>query len=239
MSGEYLADLTEFFNGTKYGTLNKQIAASLLDAAKITVGEGDEAEEKLFAVPNNHIVGQYKYLLINKTKAREYFISDKDLAGFTTPDSANELKALITADGDDPADYIKTVEGNYEDKAKYEADGYACNVITYPTATVEDAFSGAFAVVNTTKDVERAMEIVYAINNDVTLHNYLTYGIPATNYAIDKDNNVIRDKEGNSVYIMKYLYTGDVFKSHYCPELGWTSDAAKYGEAQNLDSVFN
>ena len=238
LADKVLADLTGFFEGNKYGTLNKQIATSLLEAATVTEVVDDETVEKLYCVPNNHVVGKYEYLLVNKEKAREYFISDIDLAAFTTSDAANDLRALIEADGEDPDEFVKVVEGMYEDKAKYEAAGYACNVIKYPEATAEDAFSGAFAIVNASEEVvDRAMEIIYAINTDVTLHNYLTYGIPATNYSIDDNNNVTRNKEDNSAYLMSYLYTGDVFKSYYCEELGWTDESAEYGDLQNKDSV--
>ncbi len=89
-----VADLTEFFNSEKYGTLNVEIASALLEASKLPApakpetppegegegdgdGEGDgiepAAEEETtptemayFAVPNNRVVGTYTYLCVNK-----------------------------------------------------------------------------------------------------------------------------------------------------------------------------
>ena len=244
MEGEYLADLTDYFNSKEYGTLNNTIAASLIDACRLEgyvydeFGNASLANDRLFYIPNNRIVGQYEYIIIDKSIARYYYDSDLDLAAINTVEAADALKAKIVADGLDADDYIKVVYGMYEDKAAYEADGYACNVLSAPVVTTEDAFKGGFAVVNTTVDVARAMEIVYALNTDVNLHNYLLYGIPATNYIMDDEGNITRDSEGNSVYYMNPLYCGDIFTSYYCDEIGWNADSEKYGAIQNDDSFF-
>jgi hypothetical protein len=244
MDGEYLADLTDYFNSKAYGTLNDKIATSLTDAVRTegfvydAFGVATLEDDRLFFIPNNRVVGTYEYLIIDKATARHYYDSDIDLANVTSIEAAAPLAAKIAADGLNPDDYIKVVTGMYEDKARYEAEGYACNVLSMPSVTTTQAYEGGFAIVNTTADVERAMEILYALNTDVNLHNYLLYGIPATNYTTDEDGNIIRNTDGNSVYYMNPLYTGDIFASHYCPEIGWTKDAAKYGDIQNNDSYF-
>jgi hypothetical protein len=244
MAGNYLADITDYFNGKDYGTLNDKIAGALIDAVKCEgtvmndLGEEVLKDDRMYYVPNNRVVGTYEYIIINREIARNYYISDNDLKTITSEEDASDLKALIEADGLDASEYIKVVKGMYEDKAAYEASGYACNIVSYPTVTVEDAYEGGFAVVKTTKDVNRAMEIIYALSTDVTLHNYLTYGIPQTNYSTDDDGNVTRNSEGNSVYYMNPLYTGDVFASYYCEELGWNEEAKNNGDIQNDAAYF-
>lgn len=241
LDGSYLADVTEYFEGTTYGTLNATIASSVLDAYSVN--------GKQYCIPNNRVVGEYEYLVINRDMA-EYFHmgSQAKLDSFTTEESVAELKGLVQnrIDSGDVEgsidDYISVVNGMYEDKSEWEAKGYACNIIKHPTANLDEDFS-AFAILNDTYDIERAMEIVYAINMDETLHNYLLYGINATNYSSeeDEDGNVYvtrKEKGDNSAYYMNPLYTGDIFASYYCEDLNWNADAAKYGDLQNKDSVY-
>ena len=56
----YLTDAAYKEDG--FGTLNVSIDDDLLAAAKVKVN----GVEKLFCIPNNHIVGEYKYIAINK-----------------------------------------------------------------------------------------------------------------------------------------------------------------------------
>lgn len=241
LDGSYLADLTEFFEGTTYGTLNASIATSVLDAYAVN--------GKQYCVPNNRVVGRYEYLLINRDMAEYFHVgSQAKLDSFTTEESVADLKALVQARIDNGEvegtidNYICVKEGMYEDKSAWEAKGYACNVISKPEANLTEDFS-AFAILEDTYNVERAMEIVFALNNDKTLHNYLQYGIEATNYNVEEDedgNNFVTRKEKGShaAYYMNPLYTGDIFTSYYCEELGWDKDAAIYGDLQNKDSIY-
>ena len=152
----------------------------------------------------------------------------------------------ISAKGGTPGDYIKLIRGSYDKKAEIEAgdaDGRnICNIIEFPSATRADAFSGAFAVNANVTDVERAMEVIYAINNDIILHNYLQYGIADTNYTFandDKDAGIIeRSKEDTTSYIMNPRYTGNVFGLYYCEELGWMPSGVDSAKKQNDESVF-
>ena len=244
MSLGRLADLTDLFADKTFGTLNAQIAESVIKTSLESVTVDGKTVSKNYCVPNNHVVGTYEYLVINRTIAERYYQgSESKLSTFTTYESTSSLRDLISADitggviNGEVADYVKVVNGMYEDKAKFESEGYWCNVIGAPTATVEDTFSSAFVVNSAIADVSRAMEIIFAINNDTTLRNYLQFGIAGTNYNLDANGKVVRTSTGNSVYYMNPLYTGDIFMMLYCEELGWTADAYRYGEIQNRDSV--
>ena len=227
---------SEFFNSDTYGTLNTNIAESLLAASKI--------DNKFYCVPNNHVVGAYEYLVINKDKAEELNFGPKTITTYDTYDKSADLRAAIEANGDTVSDYVYLIEdGKYEDKAAIEASGeWVCNIVSKPVATAAEAFSSAFAISSTidAEYADRCFEILFALNMDTYFRNLLQYGVNVTNYTID-DNEVVTRKinDENNAYNMNLLYTGNVFKAYYCEELGWTKDAKTYGEAQNLDSTFN
>ncbi len=253
----YLADLTEYLAGNTYGTLNARIAKALLDAYKTETLVNESIEDRLYCVPNNHIVGQYKYIVVNRDVA-EYFYkgSPAELAKFdneevyedfkaivSEPENWNQLinKGLVEADAS-VDDYVNIVSGMYQNKAIWESRGYACNILEMPAVDTDNCFS-AFGIIADTYNVDRAMEILYAVNTDETLHNYLLYGIVGTNYKLTGENNdtVVRESDEenkNSFYRINPLYAGDIFASYYCEELGWNKEAEIYGTTQNLEAVY-
>ena len=246
-AGGRLANITALLNSEEYGTLNAEITSSLMDASMVSV----DGVNQNFCVPNNHLVGEYTYLVIDKAKAREYYYSDEVLKTYTSIEALqnaeegdmNLWKALVDA-GENPADYIQEKTGKYEDKVKFEnegAKGSICNVSAYPKATKSDVYSSAFAInANCTEEIQaRAMEMIYAINVDKDLCNYLQYGILGTNYIKNEDGSVKeRVKDGVNDYVMNPLYTGNILKMLYCEENGWNAEAAANLNGQNKESYF-
>ena len=277
LNGNKLVDLLPFLTDTAYksygfGTLNVSINDDLLDAAKVNVS----GTTKLFCIPNNHVVGEYEYIAINKAIARFYNISDARLASVTTQAAADALwaeiepnKGLYTAAALTKEMFVETVTGNYALKKTLESEGSFVNVAVYPTVDADEVFSSAFALIadvdiaaidarldeleakkdKTEQDKEeikqlnkkiehcaRAMEIIYAINTDVKLRNLLQYGEENKNYQIH-DGVVVPVSDGNNVYRMNILYTGDVFKAYYCELYGWNAKEMADGILQNEDSV--
>ena len=87
------------------------------------------------------------------------------------------------------------------------------------------------------------MQMIYAINNDVELRNYLQYGVSGANYNVVKIGegedavvDIVRNVDCENTYEMNLDYTGDVFKADYCSEYGWTKEAKEFGISQNADS---
>ena len=72
---DYLLDLTSFINGENKA-IKEYINTSLLTNTQI--------DGKWFAIPNNVVVGEYKYLLIDKELASNYYLVEDD---FTKVDS--------------------------------------------------------------------------------------------------------------------------------------------------------
>ena len=201
----YYLDPSNNFDEFDIPELKSTITTSLYEVSK-------EADSVHYAVPNNYVIGEYEYFIVNYDVAKKYGCGNTTtLAGALSMDNEYivELKARMTADGKTEAqinDAIKIVSGMYEDKAVYEEQGFICNVITYPTATKEAVFESAFAVVRHTSDMrnepgfdpdkesseskeaytthyERCMEIIWALNTDEYFRNLLQYGVEHTNYS--------------------------------------------------------
>ena len=265
----HLANITDFYSTTKYGRLNTQITSTILDGVVVT--EQRTTHENVpydvfykYVVPNNHIVGSYEYILIDKDSARDVCYSDDKLKLMTTYDLTAELRASLEENGFNPDDCVKQVTGKYEDKVMYEAEGYYVNISRYPTVDAAEAFMSSFGIVRHEKDLrhentedidpntdpedivkedtsyldyyDRCMEVIYAINSDVYLRNLLQYGIKGTNYTENADGTVTSFTDGDGVYKMNLIYTGDIFKAYFCEELGWNSEVAANGENQNKQS---
>lgn len=230
VSASRLHDLTEYYDGTKFGRLNTMITSSLIEASRI----GD----KLYSVPNDHVVGEYTYLLINEAQASSvYNFSPEKLLGCKSleDETVLQLKAAIEADGKKFEDYVSVKTGNYADKVLYESQGYICNVVSYPSVTAEDAFSSCFSIVKGIQYPERAMEIIYLLSSDATFRNLLQYGVEGINYIKDDNGIIVPYTEGDGVYNMNMLHTGNIFLLNY--SAAWTAEMKNIGLAQNKESV--
>lgn len=229
-----LADLTDYVDNSDYGfgSLNKSIPETLMAAAKM--------DGKLYAIPNNHVIGEYEYLVINKAAAQACGY-DENVVDFLAEEKPYDaavaaLSERMTAKGYNVADCIKVVKGDYEARLQYTGTAF-CLELSYPTVTKDEAFSSAFAVVNRGELANlRSMEIIYAINSDATIRNLLQYGVRGTNYNI-VDGDIVRVTDADNVYHMNLLYTGNLFTAAFCSELGWTADKKDFGTKQNNASI--
>lgn len=212
-----------------FGRLNTMITPSLIEASRV--------DGKLYTVPNDHVIGEYAYLLINETAATYYNVSPEKLTACTSLDDQVlvDLKAAMEADGKVFSDYVFVANGDYSDKAKYASEGYICNVVGYPTVDADEAFTSAFAVVKGTEYSNRAMEVLYLLNSDAEFRNLLQYGVAGVNYVKDADGNIVPHAEGDGVYNMNALYTGSSFLLYYSAD--WTEEMKTIGLAQNKESV--
>lgn len=248
-----LVDLRPFLDTKDFGTLNIQITSTLIEAATVTVDD----VQHLYCIPNDHIIGEYEYTLINReiAEGKLNFSAQTEILDMLLVDGIpnDEAQALIDSLNENAeilgdleiSDVIRNEKGSYEDKARFEAEGYICNVSKYPEATREDAFNSAFGILKANDIYEgenlvisaadcekRAMQIVYSINADKTVRNLLQYGVEHTHYILE--GNVAVPTEENA-YHMNLLYTGDMFNAYYSS--AWTENMAKNGEIQNSQSV--
>ena len=258
LSGK-LVDLNPYltsndYKSAGYGTLNKQIATSLVEAAKVV----ENGVEKMYCIPNNHIVGSYEYIVINKNLAKAEFYAESDLLAMTSWDMTEELRTKVQDNSDgigvdykdfDPATasvVTRVVNAPYEAKAVLESYGNIVNISEYPYADDDEVFSSAFAVLKGTPlkvgsenvlvdynvYAERAMQVIYEINTNPIVRNLLQYGVENVNYTIDENGLVKPSAEKR--YDMNLLYTGDIFMALY--NENWTKEDADYGKLQNEHS---
>ena len=230
VSASLLRDLTSYYDGSTYGRLNTIVTSTLIEASKIN--------GKLYSVPNDHVVGEYTYLLINEEVASVgyNFSPDKLLACKSLEDkTVLQLKSAIEADGKNFEEYVSLVTGNYADKAIYESQGYICNIVSYPEANSEEALKSSFAIVEGIQYPDRAMEILYLLSTDAYFRNLLQYGVEGINYVKGDDGVVIPHSEGDGVYNMNMLHTGNVFILEHSST--WTEEMERIGLLQNAESV--
>ena len=253
MAKNALVDLRGYLDTTDFGQLKAQITSTLLDFVKV---ENDDKTESLYMIPNDHVIGEYEYTVINRAIAegKYSFSAQSELLDMVIVDGEpNKLASeLIDAINYNRAykvsDVIKVVNGNYEDRAEWEAQGYVCNVSKYPEVTAEIAYAAGFGILNSSDIMNpakegqvlvskaecerRAMEILYSINSDVDVRNLLQYGVENSNYTFETkkvttpDGKEIEVKYVNPIpenkYVMNLLYTGDVFKAYYCEDTVWS-----------------
>lgn len=232
-----VAELNGYLENDKFGTLNVSIE-KLLAASKYVI----DGEEKYFAIPNNHVIGEYEFLVIDEEIAKQTLkYNPSTLASYTTYEDTATLREDISSKlGLDPDEYVQCVKGTYSLKAQYEANGKVCNVVKYPVVDSEEAFSSAFAIIDRGDKLNlRAMEIIYALtsNSDIELRNYLQYGVLGTNYRLSSDGKVIREDTEVNRYFMNIMYTGDMFYAYNCDELNWTDEAKANAKLQNAEAV--
>lgn len=100
-------------------------------------------------------------------------------------------------------------KGSYDEIEKY-SDDYQIVTLQYPQLTKEDVFESAFAVSAYTKNLDRAMEIINAINTNTELRTILQYGKEGVHWRYDvEDNSIIQIL--NDSYKMDLNETGNSF----------------------------
>lgn len=239
---DVLVNLYNLYSDKTYGTLKKQLANLLpltYGTEKVYVKDengnvtGQTDQNTSYAVPNNHVFGEYEYILVNKVMAQ--FCNELDAAqNCDTVEKAEALKKLYTETylqdasvqakleelGITADEVVKIgVRGNYEDIVKAQSDWYY-NIVAYPEATLADVYSSCFVVLGDAKYGERAMQIIYKFNTDTYFRNLLQYGVKDINYReILEDGKVVGVTpiiSDVATYNMSLKYTGDIFKAYFC-----------------------
>ena len=190
-------------------------------------------------VPNNRVLGSYDYLVIDREVAHlELKYTTEELSAYTSLKDAKQLMDDMTDNGYNAEELVRVVTGPYELRNTLITDNF-CNVIKKPVVTQEDAFKSAYAVINNANNAynERAMKMIYQLNNDQELRNLLQYGVLGANYTVN-NGNIVRVIDGVNNYIMNLEHTGNIFVAKNCSEIFWTDDAKRFGESQNKEASF-
>ena len=187
-----LVALNDFYKSRDFRSINTIIDDVLLAAsAEVNPTTGSLT---YYTAPNNHVIGDYEYIVIDKHIARDVLhFSNSEIEAMTTPESLTELKAAIELyyDSDEcttelsKEDYVNScvriVRGLYNDKflLEYGLDANDnlesvtensvkknfVNVSSYPIATKAEAYLSAFAIVKQLDDKGNHTEEQAAILN--------------------------------------------------------------------------
>ena len=283
-SENLLLNLNRYYYDREYQSLRAIIEDNLLIASRVAEEKDNKQVSSYYTVPNNHKIGKYTYIVINKQKVVDTLhYSEPKIQALTTVESLAELKSAIEkywTDENIPHedrvmdDYVKVVSGkDYADRELLEYGVSSrteiteqskkvniVNISAYPTATPEEAFSAAFAIVKNTNDKDnndegtqalldahysKCMSIIYALSTDVQFRNLLQYGYVGLNYKFERDSEdtVQRIIGEDSTYLMNPAYTGNMYNCgddkllvYYCDEFGWNPEASDTMKKQNANS---
>ena len=246
LSGYFTSD--ELIKKYGYATLN----ASYKETNPLLLSVAREDDGSLYFVPNNHVMGTYDYVLIDKNIVNMLNLNVDELRSTIIDQTAiDALKAKIQQKIDNnPGKFsvtsadqvVRVVTGEaYEDRFVHEDLGDICNILNYPEVTRQDVALSGFGVLknenSTDSYVAASMEIIYLINSDVKMRNLLLYGVENTHYDMVDGKVVPEDTTFN--YKMSLIHTGDIFKAYFCedPERDvWTEEMMQNGLLQNKES---
>ena len=119
--------------------------------------------------------------------------------------------------------------GSAEEIEEY-ADDYQIVTLQYAQLTRDEAFATGYAISSYTKNMDRAMEIITAINTNTELRTILQYGKEGVNWRHDmEDDSIIRIL--NDKYKMDINETGNAFVTY--PREGAPISAWKFAKESN------
>lgn len=271
-----LRPIDDYLAGT-YTVLNKYLNPYLMQASKFL------ATGMHYAVPNNHMVGEYEYILLNKEIVDSFGYYPDDIhtilqlndyvtdvtahaAGYTPVIDTYGIKPLaVTLDGagdffgayighgasGDTSAMPKSILGNGKFQNEFTtlrelrksgkmingempapgtaaqtkaaailvkgdinlpelyADEYYASVYKYPTATNDNTYNSMYGICAYTKNADRCMEIISALQTDEKFRNIFQYGKKNEDYEINNKTGLIDII--NREYVMDPLYTGNQF----------------------------
>ena len=245
-----------------YGKLNTQISISLLDAARIV----ENGVEKLYCVPNNHIIGSYEYIVIDKAVATKLLYAKSTLENMTSWELTESLREdainhYTFADGVVPfiesvdyADYdansgavvTRVVNAPYEAKAIIEGNNMIVNVASYPVADKYEAYSSAFAILNAApvSPTNASEKVDFALYSERAIQ--VIYEINANSeirnllqYGVENVNYFLDEHNLVVPNDEKRYDLNLVYTGDVFKALyssEWTKEDAEFGKLQNKDS---
>lgn len=140
VSKSYLTDISEYVSDTGLSkALTDYINPVYMNFTKI--GQSATSAGKTYGIPNNHVIGEYTYLLINKAMAAKYYVHENAVNDFADCLSLiediknNETIAPVKAPFDD---YLTYFWGS-----DIVADGFSVLASNYPLTAKQTGSIGA------------------------------------------------------------------------------------------------
>lgn len=107
---------------------------------------------------------------------------------------------------------VQLFEGNLSDFANRD-DYYIIETVP-PFATVETLYSSMFAISTHSANYERAMQILYLLQDNSEIRTLLQYGIVEEDYDMGTVNGETVIYTKNSGYHMDLIYTGNCYRTY-------------------------
>lgn len=109
---------------------------------------------------------------------------------------------------------VQVLNGNICDLEKY-SDCYSIQVLDL-YADLDDVFASMFAVSSHSANHDRAMQVLYMLQDNSVIRTLLQYGIEDVDYTLstNEDNETIINVNENSAYKMNILYTGNGYRTY-------------------------
>ena len=241
-----LADKYDFNIGTfkNYGDLADFLAAVKANEQIAPFKDVPEALGVFKLFSEDVAVGAYFDPLVGYNPAEgEQYASYKIQNLFEIPQYVDHLALMetYTKAGYFAKEYmangyaVQVVTGDASIMAKYSTEDskYEVKEIQIPFVLREAIFDGMLAPTAYSSDVNRAMEIIEAINTDPQIKNLLQYGVEEYNYIENKENGTVIRLNGG--YMMDNALTGNVYMGLLEEGMGSTSWA--YVKQTNLASA--
>ncbi len=178
-SQDTLVALNSYYESRDFRSINTIVDDVLLEASAVI--DTDTNASTYYTVPNNHVIDEYRYIVIDKGMAMHTLHFNKaEISAMTTAASLEELKAAIAnyyveyvnnaaTDSETAAyidQYVQIVAGDYDARTDLANDANGANFVninSYPNATKDEAFLSAFAIVKHLDDVGTKTETERAI----------------------------------------------------------------------------
>ncbi len=235
-----LQDLTNYF---KSGY--SKITASGYDVFQKAVTQKDSfniytdgAKQYAYAVPNNYLLGEYQYLIINTDVVKDYTQYEK-----LTQERLDWLTEDLIADKKAGKISVDNVYVEYSSYTEYEEsmetfavakvtgplsipsliNNPALKVVQFGKSTglnynncresmwgISRAYDSSFAAsgISESDRIYRCLDIIDLLVNDEDFRNTLQYGVKGTHYSLGNDGTA---QASSNDYKMDYKYTGNLF----------------------------
>ncbi|MBR6916755.1 MAG: hypothetical protein IKN38_01090 [Clostridia bacterium] len=174
------------------------------------IGKDDQDVFSLIAAPADIGVTNYETFSMKSVFETTAFVNNykfyKRVNAIAKPADINKVDKFA----------VGFVTGTYYDIQKY-MDDYEVVALQYPQLSRDEVYKSCYAVSSNTKDLNRAMEIVTAINTDTNLRTILQYGCEGIHWRYDIEDDSIITKLSDK-YKMDMSETGNAFVTY--PDYG-------------------
>ena len=167
-----------------------------LISASISSGYQDSKTGKMIYTP------KFLYELDEYKSYMSFYKNLKDLS--FTADTLDEGKTAA----------VQVITTNEIELENYKDEYYVIETVP-PFVDIESMYSSMFAISSHSANYERAMQILYLLQDNVEVRTMLQYGVEGVDFDIilnENEENVIR--VNNTGYKMNLLYTGNCYRTY-------------------------